>query len=808
MTVLDYGYIRTTDELAKIVKAISARPDLPLGFDIETGYEGVPVEEKALAMHAGGFIVGFSFTVDTRWARYVPIAHDYLAENLDPDATWEIMQPLLEQKRVVAHNAKFEKRYMRTVGIEIGVLGDTMLQAYVLSDEKQVGLKELVDSVYGHKMQRIEELFPKGTKKKELKALRFNILGLGPDVVSYACEDSAWCLRLFNDQKAKIEAHKDRLGIYNLELEILEILCDLEDYGMAVDWDSMARHHAEADEFIAKYAAEVRADLGALLGRSLASLNLGSPEQLRAVLYNSKDQNPSGLGLPVVKYTDTGKPSTDAKIALKASAKKEPAVGKLLKLRELENLRKRFQNWLDITGEKKVPKYPVRGLDGKVHASYGQTIVGTGRFAANKPPIQQCPKKWEYELADGTKWEGNFRALLTSSPGHYLLGFDYSQIELRAIAGLAQERSLLEAFERGDDVHTLTAAMMLGKKVEDVDPDVDRPIGKTMNFALIYQMGWGSLSDRLAIPKQEARDLYDSYFANFPSIAAYVEKAKQEAKSRDKPHTLSHFGRKWTIWELVDSVSHAQYAKGERMAVNAPVQGWAADYMKISMTRATAFLKAQGYWGNGVMLVMNQHDAITFDVDEKYDPRELLTVLSPQVEWPLPGFPKIVAEWEFGYTWGGSKKLEADTPMERSSDGRWRLMADLGEIERDDMPEDEEDEEGNPVWGEVVGSLPDDVEEAFSLADAVEETALPVRTLMIQVARMPSAEEVHTLLRLLTSRPGANVARLKTPDGEIQLVSGTAFGVADAGEISVALPGVKVYHPEKSVDLDSLAEVL
>lgn len=813
MTSRNYGYFKSIDDLAKVVKSLSD-DDSPIGFDLETGYEGPPRTEASLAWHASTFIVGFSFTNDPKWARYVPLRHDFCDENLPEDDVWEIMKPLLEQPRIVPHNAKFEKRGCRTVGIELGIRGCSMLEAYVLSRWPSTKLKVLTKLIFNHDQREIHELFPKA-KKKELKQLRFNTLSLTPDVVSYACEDSAWGLALHLHNLPLIEADPKLRFVYQLELQIMEIVADFEDHGVLIDWPQAERWLAESQDFLVGIEDEVRADFGALVGRSLKGLNVKSPTQLRTIFF---DEPPRGLGLPITRETTTGLPSTDA-IALTHIVKRDKhiedeaceagdhsgcspdpagaALKKLLKAREVDNHRKRFELWLDVDEA----KYPVRGTDGRVHANYAQHIVGTGRFAASGPAIQQCPKKWHFVLRDGREFNGNFRDLIIPTPGMYLIGFDYSQIELRAIAGLAQERSLIEAFERGDDVHSLTAAKMLGKALEDVDEEKDRPTGKTMNFALIYQMGWRSLAARLGIPLERARELYFSYFANFPAIGSYVERCKQQCKMRvPLPYTQSYFGRRWTIWNLANTgVSPAQYATGERQSVNAPVQGWAADYMKIAMVRAVLKLKHLGWYLEKARILMNQHDALTFEVSMDIPPLDFMREIQPVVEFQVEGFPDIVSEWEFGYTWGSSVRIHDDTPFSLNANGQWVVEGKAEPIERD---EDEFEEEMLPQTGgyhDIVGpALPED---PFQFDD--------LRPVVIEVGRRPTPSEFQALLALLASKPGQYSARLRTPTGEVSVWEGTAIGAGASAEVALVLPGSTVYHPEEhEVDASSLAEVL
>lgn len=766
MTTKNYGAIADLTALDKLVQKLSAS-DTPLGFDIETGYDGPDRAKASLFPHTGAYIVGFSITDSPSWARYIPLAHQFAA-NLPADEVWKRMRPLLESPRIVCHNAKFEKRHLRRVGIELGIIGDTMLESYCLSEWQSNALKELVLAVFNHKMTRIEELFP-GLPQSRRDNIRFNQLDLTPDVVAYACEDAAWTLALHEKLEPRVLAQ--RKSIYTLEMGIMEILCDMEDAGVAVDWEGMARARAKAEPFLAKMEAEVKAELGAKAGRSLVAMNLGSAKQMRELLYEE-------MGLSTTRTTKAGELSTDG-VAMAKLAKDIPEIRKLLQLREVENLAKRMDLWLEA--DKK--KGPVKGLDGRVHAGYGQTVVGTGRFAANDPPIQQCPKDWRWELTNGDVFEGNFRDFIIAAPGHYLLGFDYSQIELRVMAGLSQEPALMDAFNNDKDVHTITAAMMLGKRPEDVDLKTERHIGKTMNFALLYGMGAQSLGERLAISRERANELYASYFSGFPSITSWMEKMKREGKVRG--YTESRFGRRYTVWELKSS-NKAIYAKGERVLVNAPVQGGAADYMKVAMSRCAKVLKANGWWGSKVKMVMNQHDALTFEVSNDLAPSEVMALLRPAVEFAVPGFPKIVSEWEMGQRWGSCVSVKDGSEAKKVGDG-WMVE---GMVRKDDdLPET------LPI-AEVL-----DVEPApYTPLPALEEV-VPGRTVIVEIEQMPTQEQLARFMALLT--PGQNVVMLRTPEGEMEVGQFT-LDLPDGPRVSLALGGARILYPPEEVDVSSI----
>lgn len=761
--------IRSLDDLKVLVEKMD-QSGRPIGFDIETGYDGPPRIKSSLFPHAGSFIVGFSMTVDSRWARYVPLQHDF-GPNLDPDEVWPVMKPLLEQKRVVAHNLKFEKRNLRTVGIEIGAYSDSMIEAYCLSEWKKYGLKDLVKEIFGHQMTEIHDLFP-DLKVKDRDTLRFNAVDVNPETVEYACEDAVWCLALHERHYERVLA--ERGDVYKIEMQVLDLMCDLEDRGVAVDWEGMERARAESIPFIAKFESELKADLGALVGHSLVGLNLNSATQMRKLLYSPA---PEGLGLKTTRRTKNDSFSTDA-VAMARLARDYPAIQKLLQLREVQNLRRRLEIWLEE--DKRKPA--VRGLDGRVHAGYSQVRVGSGRFAANDPAIQQCPKDWNWALAEGSQFEGNFRDFLVAAPDHYLLSFDYSQIELRVMAGLSQEPALLEAFDHDQDVHTITAAKMLGKRPDEVDAKIERPIGKTMNFALLYGMGPQSLSERLAISRERANELYQAYFSGFPSITRWMDQMKSDGTKRG--FTLSWIGRKYTVWELQSS-NPAIYSKAERVLVNVPVQGGAADYVKIAMLRVRAGLEARGWWNTSVRMIMNQHDALTFEVSQDLDPREVLRVLRPAVEFPVKAFPKIITDWEFGYRWGSGSSFNEQSELSKGPDG-WQI----GTVAQAPAREDR--------LLHVV-----EVEEAPDRRLREEREG---RTVVVRLSETPTEEQYARFISWVRVKPGVNSVVVRLPDEtEVSVRFLTSLDLTDRGRVAVIFPGAKVFYPADEVDTEDLA---
>lgn len=788
MSARNFAKVQTEDALKILVDKLFA-DGLPLGFDIETGYHGPNREKGALYPEWDAqFPCGFSITNDPKWARYIPTAHDY-GTNL-PDA-WEIIKPALEELPVIAHNMKFESRNLRVLdrkgigpNININIYGDSALQSYALSEYPTHGLKALTKAVFDYDQAEIESLFP-SVSKKALKALRFNTLDTTPEVVAYACDDAALCLALWQFFGPKIEANPNRAKTYDLEMRVLELLIDLEDAGHAVDWIALGEQAALAEPFKEHMIIAAREGLSKLAGGvDYSTLNLNSAPQMRKALYQD-------VGLSTTRKTDKGELSTDA-TALEGLSKEHVAVKKVLEVREVGNLAGRLKKWM--------LEYSI-AHDKRVHASFNQVIVGSGRFSANDPAIQQLPKQWGWHtfqtdkidfhdpghkasLADRATlgkhyWIGNFRDFLIADDNCYLLMFDYSQIELRILAGLSQEPYLLEAFANGIDIHTATAAQMLNLQLEEVQ-DHHRAKGKTLNFGLLYQMGVKLLAESLGISFEEAQDLYDRYFAAFTKVRDWINEQKIRGKSLGYVET--YFGRKVTLWDL-QSGNFVQEGKGERLAVNAPVQGSAADYMKISMLRAQKVLQERGWWMTKVRMINNLHDALTFEADNDIDPNELRDLLIPAVSWPLPNFPEFRVDWEIGKRWGSAAKWK-DQKAE-FIDGEWTA------------PKVKKEEK-------TSANDPEDV----PLIEPEEEPVAETRDLIVEVTNMPDKRSLQEFLMLVQTHAGNDVITIKTPEGDISMSKyRTSLTPKDQGSISMTLGGAKVYYPQ-NFEISNLTEGL
>lgn len=830
MTLRDYELLTSVDALARVCELL-VRCDAPFGFDIETGYLGVEDKEKYSLHPETAIVVGISFTNSTRWAKYVPLAHDG-GENVDNVEAARLLWPVLNTGLGVAHNAGFERRhlsrwFMRLLADD-PVLGEqvratngyfrvrscTQVEAYLVANDEcfepyqSFGLKPLVGVMFGHTMTELHELFP-GLAKNKRKFLRFNTLDQhDPAVRNYACEDALWALAIHERYHPRVRD----MGLYGVEMEVINAVCEMEDFGVAYDWGYMARGAEVVKGFRDRFNAEIMAELSVMLGQPIA-VNLNSPPQISDLLFTK-------LGLKTTRYTaktrdlpaDQRKMSTD-KIALAGLAKQHPVIRRITEWKEMKRLEGTY-----------LSKY--EGLysyaeDGRSHPNHLNAFVITGRFAVSDPPYQQSPKRYHFDLAagraahdahaqahgskcdcedpeftppPGTCFQYNFRDAIIAPPDHYIFGFDLSQAELRAIAGEAREPALLEAFATGQDVHTLTTALMLRIPISEVDKEL-RNIGKTLNFALLYGMGVKSLADRLAVPVEEAQALYDSYFVAYPNIAVWSE--RQVAFGKRNRYVTSRFGRTLPVWEYF-SDKRWIFQKGDRACVNYPIQGAATgDYMKMAMVRARAAVR-RAKLADRVHMVMNVHDALEFYVHRSVPVHQVVKVLKPAVVFPVPGWPAMQADWHVGRRWGSLKELTVGPDGSLSVGGR---------LIREPVPEVVEDEE----TGEEVVVLPEVEPEAVRRAVDLVRPRAPQRdprTVVVQVEQMPAQDGWVGFRRFLGEREGVDTVMLRTPEGDLELPERVDLGPADVARVSLMLGPTKIMYSEGSVRSDDLLQGL
>ncbi len=645
----------------------------------------------------------------------------------------------------------------------------------------RVARKRMEADFDGYSMTDLHELFEDLPKNRH-KFLRFNILDpTDLRVRNYACEDSAWTLALHERNYHQVA---DTL-LFKVEMAVVqECIPAMEDHGVVYDWIAMRRKAAELKEFRDRYNAEIMAELSDILDQPVA-VNLASPPQVSKLLFED-------LGLRTTVYTATTRDKdaserkmSTGKVALAGLVKQHPVVQKIRNWKEQTRL---LGTYLEVYER----KYSWAD-DGRAHPNHLSAVVVTGRFAVADPPYQQSPKTYHYDLAEavlahdegrepepGTCFRINFRDMITAPDDWYIVGFDLSQAELRAIAGEAKETELLRAFAEGRDVHTLTASLMLGVPIEQVTPK-QRDIGKTLGFALLYGMSPKGLADRLGIPLDEAEELFASYFNVFNRIKTWVD--KQVDFGRHHGYVVSRFGRRLPIWEYTSDKRWIQQ-KGDRACVNYPIQGSATgDYMKIAMVRAVRALKEHGL-SDRVKMVMNVHDALEFYVHRSLHPEQVIAVLQDAVIYPVAGWPAMKADWHIGRRWGSPKEvgIAADGSM---------YFGDAPAPEVKPGTEFNED-------GEEIEILPDldaaDIRDVMHLpsVDQLGAHLAPTgRRLLIEVDALPSEDAWDGFLNLVASTPGANVVVVRTPEGDLDLGEGkdmySATGLSTVHTAQVSL---------------------
>lgn len=708
----NFSVIDTLDDLKALVDTLYESDKL-LGFDIETGYSGKDTPKESTNVYSDRqFIVGFSITNDFSWARYVPLKHDF-GENIDPEKAWELMKPLLEEKKGVIHNYHFEATNLReieakgdgpSIVLPISNWYDSMLEAYVLSDVPAnrisgsiadgelvrrylppfhrtedmfaaehassfaVNLKSLTKFRYNYDQKNIFTLFNGGKDltAKQKESIRFNTLPIDENVAHYACDDAVFCLQLHNDQFARIMEDDYLPFVYNLEREIADILVDMSKSGVGVDWEGINNHLDTYNHFLDRMLSDTRKKFEKETGSSQASLNFKSAPQMRKVIYGPKEEG--GLGLTTSVETDSGEKSTSEK-ALTTLRKESPAINSLLNYRQCIKM----GNWFE-----QIKSFEGRYNDNRLHPGFLQTVVPSGRFSSSGPNVQQIAKRWWFQIPDGSVaevmeegtlgedyWTGNARDFIVPEEGYSLLSFDYASAEIQMVGALAQEKEIIDAFHRGEDFHKWAASLMYGKPISEVTKK-ERQSAKTFAFGNLFGQSVAALAQQLGVTKEEGERMQNMYFAPFPKLAGYFDQQHTMAEKDLEVRTM--IGRKVTLWNgMHDSAKIRSGAK--RVSVNAPVQGSATgDYVKIAMVNVRNVLRQKGWWGTKVKLIMNQHDSLVFEVSNELDMKEVVDTLSPAVQYNLAGvqgfynefedFPPMNVDWEAGHSWGSIVSID------------------------------------------------------------------------------------------------------------------------------------------------------
>ena len=521
-------------------------------------------------------IVGLSFAVEPGRAAYVPLAHDYLGvpDQLDRDTVLAQFKPLLEdeQQAKVGQNLKYDASVLANHGIHMrGIRFDTMLESYVLdSTATRHDMDSLALKYLGHKTIHFTDIAGKGAKQ-----LTFNQIKL-EEAGPYAAEDADITLRLHETLWPRLAEQDGPSHVFSaIEIPLVPLLSRIERGGALISRELLQAQSAELGQRL----LELQGGAYTLAGQEF---NLGSPKQLGEILFNK-------LELPVLKKTPKGAPST-AEEVLAELALDYPLPKLLLEHRSLSKLKSTYTD--------KLPEM-INPLTGRVHTSYHQAVAATGRLSSSDPNLQNIPIR--------TQEGRRIRQAFIAPPGYRILAADYSQIELRIMAHLSADPGLLTAFQDGLDVHRATAAEVFEVALDEVSGDQRRK-AKAINFGLIYGMSAFGLARQLHLGRGEAQQYIDRYFERYPGVAQYMDRTRVLAREQGYVETL--FGRRLYLPEI-NARNKMRAQAAERTAINAPMQGTAADIIKRAMLSVDGWLQNEG---PDAMMIMQVHDELVFEV--------------------------------------------------------------------------------------------------------------------------------------------------------------------------------------------------
>ena len=522
-------------------------------------------------------VVGVSFAVEPGAAAYVPLAHDYpgAPDQLSRDAVLEALKPLLEDAEIakVGQHLKYDANVLANHGITLrGIHDDTMLESYILDAAgSRHDLDTLALKYLGQRTIHFEDIAGKGAKQ-----LTFNQVPI-EQAAPYAAEDAEVTLRLHQMLSEKLNQAPSLSTLYReLEMPLVPVLSRIERNGALVCRDTLAAHSQELGERILSLEAKAH-DLAG------GPFNLGSPKQLGEILFNQ-------LELPVLRKTPKGAPST-AEDVLAELALDYPLPAVLMEYRGLSKLKSTYTD--------KLPEM-IDARTGRVHTSYHQAVTATGRLSSSDPNLQNIPIRTE----EGRR----IRQAFIAAPGCKIVAADYSQIELRIMAHLSQDEGLLKAFANELDVHSATAAEVFGVEIGEVSGDQRRK-AKAINFGLIYGMSAFGLAKQLGLGRNEAQEYIDLYFARYPGVADYMARTRELAHDTGYVETLK--GRRLYLPEINAKNRQRQQA-AERTAINAPMQGTAADMIKMAMLAVDGWLTGSTI---DARMIMQVHDELVFEVE-------------------------------------------------------------------------------------------------------------------------------------------------------------------------------------------------
>ncbi len=590
----EYQLVETEEDARRLFDFFITKPILSL--DTETTSVN-PIDAE---------LVGLSFAVEEGKAFYVAIP----AEREKAERIVNIFKPLYESTQIlkIGQNIKYDMEVLMNYGVRLAApMFDTMIAHYVLQPEQKHNMDILAETLLGYQTIHIDELIgPKGKSQKNMRSLS------PADICDYAAEDADVTLRLYNVLKPRLKEADVEDLFYNIEMPLVPVLAEMETNGVLLDTDALA----ETSKVLTSRMTQIEQEIYKLAGHQF---NIASPKQVGEVLFGE---------MKIVdkpKKTKTGQYVTSEEV-LQQLRSKAPIVDHILEHRGLKKL---LGTYVDA-----LPKL-INPRTGHIHTSFNQTVTATGRLSSSDPNLQNIPVRGE----DGKE----IRKCFIPEPGCLFFSADYSQIELRVMAHLSGDKNMIEAFREGYDIHAATAARIYKEKIDDVSRD-QRTKAKRANFGIIYGITVFGLAERLDISRDEAKQLIDGYFETFPEVHAYMEKAKQLAREHGYAETFFHRRR-----YLPDITSHNATVRNfaERNAINAPIQGSAADIIKIAMVRIYERFCREGIKSK---MILQVHDELNFSVlPEEKERVEKIVLEEMQNAYPLQ--VPLVADSGWGANW-------------------------------------------------------------------------------------------------------------------------------------------------------------
>lgn len=586
----------------------------------ETGVYAIDVESTSTdPMQAQ--LVGISIAVSPQESAYIPVGH-LEAEQLPIDLIAERLRPVLASDEIVglAHHGKYDLTVLQRSGIDLGnLVFDTMIAAYLLN-EKSVGLKDLAFSRLGIEMTEITELIGTGRAQLTMDAVPV------ADASAYACADVESTFALRDRFAPELEARGLDELMQTVEMPLIPVLSRMEQTGVAIDLDYLAGFSKEITERLRSVEAQIYTEAG-------QSFNINSTKQLATILFEE-------LKLPSGRRTKTGY-SVDQQV-LENLRNEHPLVELILEHRSLGKL---LSTYVDA-----LPSSIYAGT-GRVHTSYNQTVAATGRLSSQNPNLQNIPIRTELGRRVRQAFVADRRPEFQIVPDSVLVSIDYSQIELRLMAHMSQEPFLIDAFRAGEDVHRATASLVYGVPLAEVTSDMRR-VAKTVNFGLLYGMQAFGLSRDTGMSRSESQAFIDQYWARLPKVRAYLDGTLDFGRQHGYVQTLMR--RRRPTPDLVSS-NPAHRAAAERMSINMPVQGTAADIMKIAMIEAARQLDREKL---PAALILQVHDELVLEVSESAVP-DTVAVVQQAMEGAYALDVPLLTEVSVGPNWNEMDEYQA-----------------------------------------------------------------------------------------------------------------------------------------------------